>query len=43
MYRLAAGAQGGFKGLPIAGLKLALVEYFQRQCYISADPDDPGI
>jgi uncharacterized protein len=43
MYRLAAGVQGGFKGLPIPGLKLAPVEYFQRQCYISADPDDPGI
>ena len=35
--------QGGFKGLPIPGLKMAPVEYFQRQCYISADPDDPGI
>jgi predicted TIM-barrel fold metal-dependent hydrolase len=43
MYRLAAGVQGGFKGLPIPGLKMAPVEYFQRQCYISADPDDPGI
>jgi uncharacterized protein len=43
MYRLAAGVQGGFKGLPIPGLKMAPVEYFQRQCFISADPDDPGI
>jgi predicted TIM-barrel fold metal-dependent hydrolase len=43
MYRLAAGVQGGSKGLPIPGLKMAPVEYFQRQCYISADPDDPGI
>ncbi len=43
LYRLAAGVQGGFKGLPIPGLKMAPVEYFQRQCYISADPDDPGI
>jgi predicted TIM-barrel fold metal-dependent hydrolase len=43
MYRLAAGVQGGFKDLPIPGLTMAPVEYFQRQCYISADPDDPGI
>lgn len=43
VYRLAAGVQGGFKGLPIPGLKMLPIEYFQRQCYISADPDDPGI
>jgi uncharacterized protein len=41
--RLAASVQGGFRGLDIPGLKLHPVEYFQRQCYISADPDDPGI
>jgi predicted TIM-barrel fold metal-dependent hydrolase len=41
--RLAAGVQGGFRGLEIPGLKLHPIEYFQRQCYISADPDDPGI
>ena len=29
--------------MDIPGLKLRPVEYFQRQCYISADPDDPGI
>ncbi len=29
--------------LDIPGLKLSPIEYFQRQCYISADPDDPGI
>jgi len=41
--RLAASVQGGFRGLDIPGLKLSPIEYFQRQCYISADPDDPGI
>jgi predicted TIM-barrel fold metal-dependent hydrolase len=41
--RLAASVQGGFRGLAIPGLKLNPIEYFQRQCYISADPDDPGI
>jgi uncharacterized protein len=41
--RLGASVQGGFRGLESPGLKLHPVEYFQRQCYISADPDDPGI
>jgi predicted TIM-barrel fold metal-dependent hydrolase len=41
--RLAASVQGGFRGLDIPGLKLHPVEYFQRQCFISADQDDPGI
>jgi predicted TIM-barrel fold metal-dependent hydrolase len=41
--RLAASVQGGFRGLEIPGLKLTPTEYFQRQCYISADQDDPGI
>ena len=41
--RLAASVQGGFRGLEIPGLKLSPIEYFKRQCYISADPDDPGI
>jgi uncharacterized protein len=41
--RLSASVQGGFRGLEIPGLKLSPREYFQRQCYISADPDDPGI
>ncbi|HEV8717082.1 MAG TPA: amidohydrolase family protein [Candidatus Binatia bacterium] len=41
--RLAASVQGGFRGLEIPGLKLHPIDYFQRQCYISADPDDPGI
>jgi len=41
--RLAASVQGGFRNLPIPGLTKSPIEYFQRQCYISADPDDPGI
>ncbi|HKA53665.1 MAG TPA: amidohydrolase family protein [Candidatus Binatia bacterium] len=41
--RLAASVQGGFRGLEIPGLKLHPIDYFRRQCYISADPDDPGI
>jgi predicted TIM-barrel fold metal-dependent hydrolase len=41
--RLAASVQGGFRGLEIPGLRLSPIEYFQRQCYISADQDDPGI
>ncbi len=43
LYRMAAGIQGGTKGLEIPGLTLLPSEYFQRQCFISADPDDPGI
>jgi predicted TIM-barrel fold metal-dependent hydrolase len=35
--------QGGFRGLEIPGLKMHPIDYFRRQCYISADPDDPGI
>jgi predicted TIM-barrel fold metal-dependent hydrolase len=41
--RLAASVQGGFRGLEIPGLKLHPMDYFKRQCFISADPDDPGI
>ena len=41
--RLGASVQGGFRGLEIPGLSKHPIEYFQRQCYISADPDDPGI
>jgi predicted TIM-barrel fold metal-dependent hydrolase len=43
LYRLGAGGQGSAKGRPIDGLTMAPVEYFRRQCFISADPDDPGI
>ncbi len=41
--RLAASVQGGFRGLEIPELKLHPMDYFKRQCFISADPDDPGI
>jgi predicted TIM-barrel fold metal-dependent hydrolase len=40
--RMHAGVAGGSRRFGL-GLQLHPVEYFQRQCYISADPDDPGI
>jgi uncharacterized protein len=43
MDRLAASVQGGFRGLEIPGLKRSPIDYFRRQCFISADPDDPFI
>ncbi len=39
--RMQAGVQGGSRLLKSTPLSPA--EYFQRQCYVSADPDDPGI
>ena len=33
--RLAAGVNGASRDIEIAGLKLAPIEYFQRQCYIT--------
>jgi predicted TIM-barrel fold metal-dependent hydrolase len=41
--RMESSAAGGFRGMRIDGLSLSPVEYFRRQCFISADPDDPGI
>ncbi len=41
--RLEGGVNGGFRGIEIEGLKLSPIEYFQRQCYISADVDDRAI
>ncbi len=41
--RMESSVAGGFRGAAIDGLTLTPTEYFQRQCYISADPDDPGI
>ena len=41
--RLAVSVQGGLRGLDIPGLKMHPAEYFKRQCFISADQDDPGI
>jgi predicted TIM-barrel fold metal-dependent hydrolase len=43
MYRLGAGIQGGTKDLPTPGLAMKPIDYWRRQCFISADPDDPGI
>jgi predicted TIM-barrel fold metal-dependent hydrolase len=43
LYRLQARNQGGFKEIELPGLTMEPIEYWRRQCYISADPDDPGI
>ncbi len=42
LERIQAGVQGANRGGSVAGLSKSPIEYFQRQCYISADPDDPG-
>ena len=41
--RLEAGVQGGTRRLKIQGLSYSPVEYFERQCFVAADQDDPGI
>ena len=41
--RLEAGIQGGTRRLRIQGLNSNPVDYFQRQCFVAADQDDPGI
>ncbi|HEY2106158.1 MAG TPA: amidohydrolase family protein [Candidatus Binataceae bacterium] len=43
LERIQAGVQGANRGGKIHGLSKSPIEYFQKQCYISADPDDPGI
>ncbi len=43
LERLESSVNGGFRGLKIPGLSMSPVEYFQRQCFVSADQDDPGI
>ncbi len=43
MDRLAVSVQGGNRGMDVPGLPMYPADYFRRQCYISADPDDPGI
>jgi Amidohydrolase len=35
--------RGGLRDSDIPGLKMHPAEYFKRQCFISADQDDPGI
>lgn len=37
------GRSGRLQGSSHPGLKMLPIEYFQGQCYISADPDDPAI
>ena len=41
--RMASGMNGGFRGLEVPGLHLHPIEFFQRQCFVSSDQDDPGI
>ncbi len=41
--RMKAGVQGASRKWDMPGLALTPIEYFQRQCFIAADPDDPGI
>ncbi len=43
LERIQAGVQGANRGGKIHGLSKSPIEYFRKQCYISADPDDPGI
>jgi len=42
LERIQAGVAGAFRKTAWAG-KISPIELFQRQCFISADPDDPGI
>ena len=41
--RMESGVLGSGRGRRPPELQLRPVEYFQRQCFASADPDDPGI
>ena len=41
--RLEAGIQGGTRKLKIEGLNHSPQEYFERQCFVAADQDDPGL
>ena len=43
LERMQSSLNGGFRGLNIPGLSMSPIEYFQRQCFVSADQDDPGI
>jgi predicted TIM-barrel fold metal-dependent hydrolase len=43
LERISAGVAGATRKMDVLGLRLSPIEYFQRQCFISADPDDPGI
>jgi predicted TIM-barrel fold metal-dependent hydrolase len=41
--RMESGNQGGARGFLPRGLNLHPIEYFQRQCYVAAEQDDPGV
>jgi len=41
--RMMSGINGGNRGLKVNGLGKAPIEYFQEQCFIAADQDDPAI
>jgi predicted TIM-barrel fold metal-dependent hydrolase len=43
LYRLQVAGQGGNKGIAIPGLTMEPIDYWRRQCFISTEPDDPGI
>jgi predicted TIM-barrel fold metal-dependent hydrolase len=43
LYRLQAAGQGSNKGVTIPGLTMEPIDYWRRQCFISTEPDDPGI
>jgi predicted TIM-barrel fold metal-dependent hydrolase len=42
LYRLRVGNQGGRKELAFE-LPMDPIDYWRRQCFISTEPDDPGI
>jgi predicted TIM-barrel fold metal-dependent hydrolase len=42
LYRLRVANQGGNKDLPIP-LPMDPIDYWRRQCFVSTEPDDPGI
>jgi len=41
--RMRAGLLGSQRQLEQPGLRMHPVDYFQRQCFVAADPDDSGI
>ena len=41
--RMESGNQGGARGFIPRGLSMHPTEYFQRQCYVAAEQDDPGV
>jgi predicted TIM-barrel fold metal-dependent hydrolase len=43
LERMKAGVAGAARKMDMLGLARSPIETFQRQCFISADPDDPGI